>query len=209
MAVLAADAVLNVAFFRDWICPLHAVPWTVIVSMKSCRKNRKAPSDWVIWFPQSTELIARSQRDFNIFGAEKLTGIKNQKSKPTFHGNHKTQNSLNIWPALKFINYILKQVLQELVLYDQFYLKLRIYDSIFYIYKYTCLLNWDTASAPLLVLFTMSRHPWYGTMTYRKHRKLTQRLYTHSLVYILVCPLGPKLEIKTIIGLYSQFDFIL
>lgn len=89
------------------------------------------------------------------------------------------------------------------MLYDQFYLKLRIYGSIFCIYKYTCLLNWDTASAPLLVLFTMSRHPWYGTVTYRKHRKLTQRLYTHSLVYIRVCPLGPKLEIKTIIGLYS------
>lgn len=39
------------------------------------------------------------------------------------------------------MNYILQQVLQELVLYDQFYLKLRIYDSIFCIYKYTCLLN--------------------------------------------------------------------
>lgn len=49
MALLAADAVLNVAFFRDWICPLHAVPWTVIVSMKSCRKTEKRhASDWVI-----------------------------------------------------------------------------------------------------------------------------------------------------------------
>lgn len=92
------------------------------------------------------------------------------------------------------------------MLYDQFYLKLRIYDSIFYIYKYTCLLNWDTASAPLLVLFTVSRHPWYDTMTYRKHRKLTQRLYyiyTFSSLYTCMPP-GPKIgNKKTIIGLYS------
>lgn len=70
---------------------------------------------------------------------------------------------------------------------------------------FICLLNWDTASAPLLVLFTMSRHPWYGTVTSRKHRKLTQRLYIYTFSSLYTCmPPGPKIgNKKTIIGLYS------